>query len=45
MTAAIRPGKFFHRSVAVKLLLGIFLFVTVICPLAAMLMNMAGQDI
>jgi iron(III) transport system permease protein len=45
MTAAIRPGNFFRRSVAVKLLLGIFLFVTVICPLAAMLMNMAGQDI
>jgi iron(III) transport system permease protein len=29
----------------VKLLIGIFLFVTVICPLATMLMNMAGSDI
>ncbi|MDR2479625.1 MAG: hypothetical protein LBD48_09975, partial [Treponema sp.] len=35
----------FHSSGAVKLLLGLFLFVTVICPLAAMLLNMAGSDI
>jgi len=33
------------RSDLVKLLIGIFLFVTVICPLAVMLMNMAGSDI
>ena len=35
----------FPRSVLVKLLLAVFLFVTVICPLAAMLMNMASSDI
>ena len=29
----------------VKLLIGLFLFVAVICPLALMLMNMAGSDI
>ncbi|MCL2804765.1 MAG: ABC transporter permease subunit [Treponema sp.] len=42
--AAIRPGSF-HRSDFVKLLLGIILFVAVVCPLAVMLMNMAGSDI
>ena len=34
-----------NRSGIVKLLVGIFLFLTVICPLAVMLMNMAGSDI
>ena len=41
---AIRSGSF-RRSDLVKLLIGIFLLVTVICPLAAMLINMAGTDI
>ena len=41
---AIRPG-FFRRFSMVKLLIGIFLFVTVICPLAAMLMNMTASDV
>ena len=40
----IRPG-FFRREDLVKLLIGIFLFVTVICPLGTMLINMAGSDI
>jgi iron(III) transport system permease protein len=40
----IRPGLF-QRSDLVKLVIGIFLFVTVICPLAVMLMNVAGSDI
>ena len=34
-----------NRTNIVKLLIGTFLFVTVICPLAVMLMNMAGSDI
>ena len=34
-----------HRSTLVKLLIGIFLIVTVICPLASMLANMAGSDV
>ena len=42
--AIIRPGLF-QRSDLVKLVIGIFLFVTVICPLAIMLMNVAGSDI
>jgi len=42
--AIIRPGLF-QRSDLVKLVIGIFLFVTVICPLAVMLMNVAGSDI
>ena len=41
---AIRPG-FPRRFNAVKLLIGIFLFVTVICPLAAMLMNITAADV
>ena len=40
----IHSGSF-RRSGMVKLLLGIFLFVTVICPLGTMLINMAGSDI
>jgi iron(III) transport system permease protein len=35
----------FLQSGLVKLLLGIFLFVSVICPLGTMLMNMIGSDI
>jgi len=35
----------FHYSDLVKLVIAVFLFVTVICPLVAMLMNMAGADI
>jgi iron(III) transport system permease protein len=42
--AAIRYSSF-ERSSLVKLLIGIFLLVTVICPLAVMLMNVAGSDI
>ena len=38
-------SSFVRRSDLVKLLIGIFLFVTVIFPLAAMLMNMTGSDI
>ena len=34
-----------RRSDLVKLLIGAFLFVTVICPLAAMLAKMAGSDV
>ena len=34
-----------RRSELVKLLIGAFLFVTVICPLGAMLINMAGSDV
>lgn len=34
-----------HRSTIVKIFLGIFLFVTVICPLRTMLLNMTGADI
>jgi iron(III) transport system permease protein len=45
MIAAIQPAGFFRQAGAVKLLLGIFLFVMVICPLAAMLANMTGADI
>jgi iron(III) transport system permease protein len=41
---AIRYNTF-HRSDLVKLLIGIFLFVTVICPLAVMLMNISKTDI
>ena len=41
---SIHSGSF-RRSDTVKLLLGIFLFVTVICPLGTMLINMAGSDI
>ena len=42
--AVIRAGVF-RGSSLVKLVIGIFLFVTVICPLFAMLMNVAGSDI
>lgn len=42
---AAAPQVFFARSGLVKLLLGAFFFVMVICPLAAMIMNMAGSDI
>jgi ABC-type sulfate transport system permease component len=52
MTVALGTGRSkafrlisFSNSNFVKLLIGIFLFVTVICPLASMLMNMAGSDI
>ena len=41
---SIRTG-YFNRSDLIKLLIGIFLFITVICPLVAMLMNMAGSDV
>ena len=41
----INRSRSFHSSVLVKLLLGIFLFVTVICPLGTMLVNMADTDI
>ena len=34
-----------NRSDLIKLMLGIILFVAVICPLGTMLMNMAGSDI
>ena len=46
--SAIKTGslpKTFRPFNPVKLLLGIFLFVTVICPLAVMLMNMTSSDI
>jgi iron(III) transport system permease protein len=39
-----RPGLL-RRSDMVKLLIGIFLIVTIICPLAVMLAHMAGSDI
>ena len=42
--SAAKPASF-HRSDLVKILIGAFLFVTVICPLAALLVNMAGSDI
>jgi len=35
----------FHISTLVKILIGGFLLVTVVCPLAVMLMNMTGADI
>ena len=38
-------GMPFPRSGTVKALLGVFLFIAVICPLGTMLMNMAGSDI
>jgi len=37
--------SYFFQSNSVKLLLGCFLFFTVICPLGKMLMNMIGSDI
>jgi len=37
--------SFLRQSDLVKLLLGIFLFVAVICPLVNMLLNMTGSDI
>ena len=43
-TVVIRHDTF-RSTDLVKLLLGIFLFVTVICPLGTMLANMAGSDI
>ncbi|MCL1814661.1 MAG: ABC transporter permease subunit [Treponema sp.] len=47
MSAAVRVISRIplRRPNLVKLLLGIFLFVTVICPLGTMLANMAGSDI
>jgi iron(III) transport system permease protein len=39
------PFPALSRSGAVKLLLGAFLFVTLICPLGAMLLNVAKADI
>jgi iron(III) transport system permease protein len=47
MTAAQNQASVppFRRSAGVKLLLGIFFFITIICPLVTMLMNMAGSDI
>ncbi|MCL1928174.1 MAG: ABC transporter permease subunit [Treponema sp.] len=47
MSAAVSAVRLcsFRRSDFVKLLLGIFLFITVICPLCTMLVNMAGSDI
>ena len=41
---AVRSGSF-RQPDLVKLLLGVFLFVAVICPLGTMLINMAGSDI
>ncbi|MDR1588216.1 MAG: ABC transporter permease subunit [Treponema sp.] len=41
---ALYRGQF-RRSGTVKLLLGIILFIAVICPLGTMLMNMAGADV
>ena len=35
----------FRSSTLVKLIIAIFMFVTVICPLAVMLFNMAGSDV
>ena len=35
----------FHRSDLVKLLIGLFLFIAVICPLISMLMYMAGSGV
>ena len=43
-TNANRAG-FFNQSDLVKILIGIFLLVSVIFPLGTMLINMAGQDI
>ena len=40
----IRPDNF-RPSYIVKIVIGVFLFITVICPLATMLMNMAGSDV
>jgi iron(III) transport system permease protein len=37
--------SFFLQSNSVKILLGILLFVAVLCPLGSMLMNMSGSDI
>ena len=42
---AVIRSKYFHYSGFIKLFLSLILFVSVICPLAAMLMNMAGSDI
>ena len=44
VTSIVRPSRFLPSNL-VKLVIGIFLFVTVICPLAVMLMNMTGSDI
>jgi iron(III) transport system permease protein len=41
----VKPFGSFLRSDLAKLILGILFFVSVICPLAAMLRNMAGSDI
>jgi len=43
--AAVIHPDYIKRSDIVKLVIGIFLFVTVIFPLASMLMNVAGSDI
>jgi iron(III) transport system permease protein len=43
-TNVIRYGTF-NRFYLVKLLIGVFMFVTVICPLAVMMMNMAEAHI
>ncbi len=45
IAAAVTRAHYFKRSNLVKLLIGLFLFVTVICPLGTMLANMAGSDI
>jgi len=41
---SLRRSSLFQSS-SVKILLGILLFVAVICPLGSMLMNMSGSDI
>ena len=38
-------SAYFRRSTLVKLLIALFMVVTVICPLTVMLVNMAGSDI
>ena len=43
--AGVIRHNFFRSSNFVKLLLGVFLFVTVICPLGTMLLYMTGSDI
>ena len=47
MSTAVKiiRGSPFQHSDFVKLLIGIFLFVTVVCPLVVMLANMTGGDI
>ncbi|MCL2067856.1 MAG: ABC transporter permease subunit [Treponema sp.] len=47
MTASVRTAGsgYFQQSDFVKLLIGAFLFITVICPLAFMLAKMTGSDI